>query len=397
VAVGRISAWAVAAVAAAIGLSIGIGSASLEATLRPWTAGDFSPVAPRGDAALPKADVPATTHAFGTVAAGGQGSHGFVIRNTGSAPLVLSPGSSSCTCTVSDFETTGGGAAAPKTIAPGKETTVNVTWRGKGTWGPFRQHVTILTNDPARPEIALVVEGTVVPTWKALPDMITFPRVSAEEGATATAWVFTYGTEPPRIASLKAVDEATQDWFELTTAPLDAADIAAETGATGGFALTVAVRAGVPIGSLRQTVRMVFRMPEETVAELPIEGKVVGDISFAGPGWDAARHRLLLGAVSGRAGKKTTLFLTARGPRREAVKPVIVQVEPAALRVSVGAAESIGAGGVVRVPIEIAVPPGSAAANHLGSPQAPAGRITLETGLPGAAPLTIPVSVVIGP
>lgn len=392
----RINGWSVAAVATMAGLVVGIGSAALEATMRPWTIGDFSPIPARPQAEAPRAEVPATNHAFGTVGAGAEGSHAFVVRNTGSAPLILSRGSTSCTCTVSDFEASDG-AAAQKSIAPGAETTVKVTWRGKGPAGPFRQQATILTNDPARPEIALVVEGTVVPTWKAVPDMLAFPKLSARTGATATARVFTYGAEPPAVGSVDVVDETTKEWFALATAPLAPDDVAGEAAATGGFAVNVTVRPGVPIGGLRQTVRMVFRIPEEITAELPIEGTVVGDISFAGQGWDAARQRLVLGSVPGRVGKKTTLFLTARGPQRDAVKPVVRDVVPAALEVTVGASEAIGAGGVVRIPIEIAVPPGSPPANHLGSEQAPAGRIVLDTGLADSPPLTIPVSVVIGP
>lgn len=391
------SAWWVATVAAIAGLVVGVGSATIEAMLRPWTVGDFSPTAARTDAPAPRADVPFTSHAFGTIGTGAEGSHAFVIRNTGAAPLVLSRGSSSCSCTVSDFEPDAGVGSGTKTIPPGEETSVKVTWRGKGGGGPFRQQVTILTNDPARPEIALVVEGAVVPTWKAAPDLIAFPKLSAEDGATATVRVVTYGAEPPTIESLGVVDEATRKWFEITAEPLPAAEIVGESGATGGFDVRVAVKPGLPIGSLRQTARIVFRIPEEITAELPIEGSVVGDLSFAGVGWDSPRQRLVLGTVSSRTGKKTTLFLTARGPRREAVRPVIREVVPASLEVTVGAAESVGAGGVVRIPLAISIPPGSPPANHLGSEQAPMGRIVLETGVAGAAPVTVPVSVVIGP
>lgn len=394
--VGGMSVWPVAAVAAAAGLAVGVGSAVLEARLRPWAVGDFAAVVEGRDGSAPRVDVPATSHAFGTMAAGAEGSHAFVVRNTGVTPLVLSRGSSSCACTVSDFESADGGSPADKTIAPGGETSVRVTWRGKAA-GPFRQQVTILTNDPARPEIALVVEGTVIPTWKAVPETITFARLSADAGATTTARVFTYGDAPPVVDSLSVIDAATTEWFDISSTPLPADEIAGEPGATGGFVVTVAVRPGVPLGALRQTVRMALRLPEAITAELPIEGAVVGDISFAGPGWDAGRRQFVLGTVSSRLGKKTTLFLTARGPHRDSVRPAITDVVPASLEVTIGPAERIGAGGVIRIPLDISIPPGSPPANHLGSDQAPLGRITLATGIAGAATVTIPVSVVIGP
>jgi hypothetical protein len=79
------------------------------------------------------------------------------------------------------------------------------------------------------------------------------------------------------------------------------------------------------------------------------------------------------------------------------VKPVVREVVPDSLQVTIGAAGDIGAGAVVRLPIEIVIPPGSRPANHLCSQQGPAGRIVLETGHPDTPVLTIPVCVAIGP
>lgn len=395
----RIGAWLVAGVALAAGAAVGVGSAVLEATLRPWQIGDFSPSDPRPRGPTPRAEAAETTHNFGTVSVGAEGSHAFRIRNTGAAPLVLSRGATSCTCTVSDFETTDGeeGSTGAKTIPPDGDTTVKVTWRGKGPGGPFRQQATILTNDPLRPEIGFVIEGTVVPTWKALPDFVAFPKLSTSAGDTATVKIFTSGEKAPEIDSLEIAREDVRPFFTVSSTPLTAADISAEPGATGGFLVTVTVRPGLPLGSLREAVRLVFRMPETITVELPVEGSVVGDISFAGRGWDADRQGLVLGTVSSRTGLKTTLFLTARGPRRDAVKPTVREVVPGSLDVTVGQGERVGDGGVIRIPLEIVIPPGSPQAFHLGSEQAPAGRIVLDTGRPDSPPLTIPVSIVIGP
>lgn len=395
----QIRVWMVAVAALAAGAAVGIGSALLEATMRPWQIGDFSPAAPRARGPAPRADAPATTHAFGTMGVGAEGTHAFTIRNAGAATLVLSRGATSCTCTVSDFDTAGREGESPgqKIIQPGDEATVKVTWRGKGPGGPFRQQATILTNDPLRPEIAFVIEGLVVPSWKAVPDFVSFPKLSATAGDTATVKIFTYGTQPPAIDSLEIANEDSRKIFSLSSTPLSATDISTEPGATGGFLLTVAVRPGAPLGSLRETARLVFRIPEAITADLPIEGTVAGDISFAGRGWDAARQWLVLGTVSSRTGMKTTLFLTARGPRRDAVKPVVREVIPKSLMVTVGKGEAVGDGGVIRIPLDIAIPPGSPQAYHLGSEQAPAGQIVLDTGLPDSPSLTIPVSLAIGP
>ena len=173
--------------------------------------------------------------------------------------------------------------------------------------------------------------------------------------------------------------------------------IAAATGATGGFRLTVDVKPGLPIGPLREVVRVSFTMPEPFVAEIPLEGTVGGDLVMAGPGWDSARQALLLGTVSGKTGLRTRVFLTAKGPHRESVRPTVREVVPESLQVTVGEGSPIGTGGVVRIPIDIVVPPGSRAVNHLCSQQGPAGRIVLVTGHPDSPEFTIPVCVAVGP
>jgi hypothetical protein len=67
------------------------------------------------------------------------------------------------------------------------------------------------------------------------------------------------------------------------------------------------------------------------------------------------------------------------------------------MEVVVGEGKPMGSGAVVRIPLTITFPAGSPPCNHLGSSQAPAGRIVLDTGHPDSPTMTIPVSVAIGP
>ncbi|MFN5755380.1 MAG: DUF1573 domain-containing protein [Planctomycetia bacterium] len=393
------NAWVAAAFAAALGASIGGGTAALEATMRPWRVGDFGPGMLQTPAAdTPRADVPETTHAFGTIGAGQEGAHEFVIRNAGAAPLSITKGATSCSCTVSDFDTADGAAdGAVKVVEPGGETRVRLKWRGKGSGGPFRQQATVFTNDPRRPEIAFVIEGTVVPTWKAFPESIVLSQLSAGAASRATARIFTFGTKPPEVGSLAVADPQASQFFSLSTEPLAAAEIAAEPGATGGFVLSVDVKPGLPIGPLRHSIVINVRIPEDVVAEVPLEGSVVGDLALAGSAWDSSRQSLLLGTVSGKVGSHAQVFLTAKGPYRATIKPVVREVVPGSLQVDVGEGKPVGSGGVIRIPISITIPPGSQPANHRCSQQAPAGRIVLETGHPDSPTLTIPVCIAIGP
>jgi hypothetical protein len=178
---------------------------------------------------------------------------------------------------------------------------------------------------------------------------------------------------------------------------LSAEEIAGETGATGGFRLTVDLKPGLPIGPLKRMVRVSFTVPEPLVAEVPLEGTVGGDLVMAGPGWDSSRQALLLGTVSGKTGLRTRVFLTAKGPHRDSVRPTIREVVPESLQVTIGDGTPIGTGGAVRIPIDIVIPPDSRAVNHLCSQQGPAGRIVLATGHPDSPEFTIPVCVAVGP
>jgi len=183
----------------------------------------------------------------------------------------------------------------------------------------------------------------------------------------------------------------------LSSTPLPPEEIAAETGATGGFLLTLDVKPGLPIGPLRHSIAMQLRIPDEVVAELPLEGSVVGDLALAGSAWDSSRQALLLGTVSGKVGSHAQFFLTAKGPHRASVKPVVREVVPGSLQVEVGEGKPVGSGGVIRIPISITIPPGSSPANHRRSQQAPAGRIVLDTGHPDSPTLSIPVCIAIDP
>jgi hypothetical protein len=339
-----------------------------------------------------------TTHRFGTIGTGTSGSHRFEIRNVGKRTLSLSRGSSSCSCTVSDFDVSDGAAAdSTKVVPPGESTFVTVKWQGKPPGGPFRQQVTIVTDDPHRPEVVFVVEGTVVPTWLAVPESLALDQLTTSSRRRASTTIFTYGPEPPEVRTISIDGPDADACFAITTTGLSANELTTQPEATGGFRIDVDVKPGLPIGPLRRTLTVTFGMPDEVTVSLPIQGNVSGDLALAGPGWDSARQTLVLGAVSGRNGFKRKLFLTAKGPHRDLVRPVVREVVPESLLVTVGEGAAVGSGNALRFPMDLEVRPGSRPVNHLCSDQGPAGRIVLDTGHPDAPTLSIPVCIAIGP
>jgi hypothetical protein len=392
------SAWIVAVVAAVAGGVAGAGSAMFQARLVPWRIGEFITVPVNAPSDAPRVEVAETTHRFGTIGTGTSGSHRFEIRNAGGRPLTLSRGSSSCSCTVSDFDVADGVPVdSTRVVAPGENTVVTVKWQGKPPGGPFRQQVTIVTDDPRRPEVVFVVEGTVVPTWLAVPESLALDQFSTSSSQRTSTTIYTFGPEPPVVREASVDGPDADQFFRITTTALSATEVATQPEATGGFRVDIAVKPGLPIGPLRRTLTVTFGMPDDVTVTIPIQGNVSGDIALAGPGWDSAKQTLVLGNVSGSAGFKRKVFLTAKGPHRDLVRPVVREVVPDALQVTVGEGGAVGSGAVRRFPIDLEIRPGSRPANHLCTEQGPAGRIVLDTGHPDAPTLSIPVCIAIGP
>lgn len=389
------SPWLVAAIAAVLGSLTGGGTALLQATLTPLRAGSLVGTGADHSGPRPQVQVPETVHNFGRVSVGGTGSHAFTLRNVGMAPLVVTKGSTSCTCTVSDFEG-GSGDSSSRTIPPGGATTVRIEWKGKGSGGPFRQQATIFTNDPARPEVAFAIEGQVIPVWTAVPPLIGLTGLSAGTPAAATFKLYTYANEPPKLARIGIADEKLADAIRVTAEPLAAAARADEPAATGGFAVSIDIAPGLPLGKLRTDVELAFGFAgEEVLATVPLEGVVTGDLTLVGPAWDRRSKAVRLGTVSRRKGLSTKLFLTVKGASREQVRPVVKEVIPAGLRVDIGEPTSIGGGDLVRIGLTLSVDADSPQANNLCTNAASAGRIVLQTGHPDSPELAIPVCVAI--
>lgn len=388
--------WLVASAAALVGGLTGVATALLAAATTPLRTAATAAAGLAAEGPQPRIETDETVHSFGRVAVGGSGSHLFTIRNAGAAPLVLTKGATSCTCTVSDFADGAGGDGSTQTVPPGGSTTVRIEWKGKGGGGPFRQRATILTNDPQRPEIAFSIEGQVVPIWRAEPNVFVLSGLSADSSTQATAKLLTYGDAAAELISCRLVAKKLDELVTVSATPLAADALKRPDGATGGFAITLELASGLPLGKLRGDIETTFRLDgEEVVAMIPVEGTVTGDLNVIGRAWDRRAKAVRLGTVSRRDGFVTKLFLTAKGSGRNQVEPALKEVVPPGLQVELAPPQPIGDGGLVRIGITLRIPPDAPTANNLCTQTASAGRIVLETGHPDTPELTIPLCVAI--
>jgi hypothetical protein len=94
-----------------------------------------------------------TTHDYGDIGLGSDGSYSFNFTNTGNEPLILSKPRSSCGCTVPKW---------PKEpILPGESNNIKVTYNTSKA-GAFNKTVTVYSNAKNKSAIVLRIKGKVV-------------------------------------------------------------------------------------------------------------------------------------------------------------------------------------------------------------------------------------------
>ena len=102
----------------------------------------------------PEIEFETTTIDYGVIQNGSDGERVFSFKNTGTANLIITNIRSSCGCTIPKKP------EAP--IAPGEESKIIVSYDTKRI-GPFKKTITVSTNQKNSPDIALKIEGTVMP------------------------------------------------------------------------------------------------------------------------------------------------------------------------------------------------------------------------------------------
>jgi len=334
------------------------------------------------DVKRPAVQVDNETFDFGTMDVHATGSHEFVLRNVGDAPLELNQGSTSCKCTLSEL-------AANTVVPPGGETKVKLTWTAKEFAGPFQQTATILTNDPSRSRVVLTVSGRISVAARAVPGELVFSRITAGELARGSVQLFGYRPEPLEIQDFRWEDQASAKFFDarLTTLPAD--QVKQEDGATSGQLLEITVKSGLPLGPFQQRISLATNQKEAPTIEVPVRGKVQSEVSIVGPGWSEEDGMLMLGTVDGRQGAQRTLLIIAGGKRGKDIRFTGVNADPGLLKVELGVPRPLKDGQATQTPLTITIPPGSPPANHLGSEQGKLGRITIDTDHPNTPQLRI--------
>ncbi len=216
----------------------------------------------------PSAEVPETEYDFGLMEPYARSSHTFVVANTGTAPLVLKSGGTSCKCTLSDLSLT--------ELAPGEALPIKLEWKTGEPRKVFRHYAVVNTNDPKKQEIILGIRGEIKSTISAEPSAISFGRLAPETEGTASFLLVSHVWDEFEVERVEAVRDAVQ----ATVEPTDKLP----SGATSAAKIRLRTRRGEQIGSFNDVVRVFVRPPADWRAApdgASAPGSAAGNVAVA--------------------------------------------------------------------------------------------------------------------
>lgn len=333
-------------------------------------------------------------HNFGTMDRGASGKHNFVFRNVGTEPLLVRMKDKTCTCTAA----LAGGKewikGSQQTILPGETFTLTLEWVVKTALREFSQSAEFETNDPRRDIIRLLVHGRAVEAIEWSSESLQILDVTADETAVGNVSLLSHREQELKIVSHTWGDPKTEDLFTATFTPLTSDEATAQQ-ARGGVTARVVVKPGLPLGVTRQILTVKTNFEGIEPQTIPIEVRVVGDISLLGSKVSSGSNRVTLGAVDQKVGLTHTVYLHIKGPHREATNIEIDRAEPEnSLLVTLGEAVALSPT-VKRIPLTIEIPANAPLGNYLGTDNSQTGRIYLKTNHPTIKQIVIPVHFVV--
>ena len=120
-------------------------------------------------------------HDFGEVTQGEVLRHAFVLRNAGTADLVIARVQPTCGCTV---------ATPTRTVlAPGETSEIAVTYNSANQSGPQHKRIAVSTNDPRAADFHLAISATVIPELEADPPRVLLKDLAPGQTRRATVTV----------------------------------------------------------------------------------------------------------------------------------------------------------------------------------------------------------------
>ena len=212
----------------------------------------------------PKISIDPMVKDAGTVAKGERIESVFLVKNTGTMDLVISDARPSCGCTVASFD---------RTVKPGQSGKITASVDTKNFTGPITKTVSVVSNDPETPQVALTIKAVVKPYVEVAPQ--EFVRFSAIKGDVASQDLILFSSEKdfqPTVA------DASQPYVKAQISP--AADKEKLEGKTGAqYKLHVTLERSAPVGVLNAPIHVKTGVAKQPDLEVRVSGIVRDRIS----------------------------------------------------------------------------------------------------------------------
>lgn len=271
----------------------------------------------------PTAKVDSTAHDFGVMEANTDGKHVFRIKNTGSAPLTLKLGDTSCQCTSVLLDVT--------TVPPQETAEVTVNWNTRDKSTAYMQWAQIVTDDPQHEQLTFTIRGQVRQLFQMHPEELQFGNVLPTETKRLEVLVFSQ-----KIADFELGSLATGNPDFQVTAVAATAEQLQTHKALHGYVVSITTPTNLPKGNFSDWLSMQVKHGEDRdqtqQLEVPLQGAMRGKLVILGPDINDFGH-IEFGTLSYGKGAKASLKVRVRDddPRlnvqRIVVDPKFLQVK----------------------------------------------------------------------
>lgn len=242
------------------------------ASLAPAVAAQTPAPAAAVTQAQPKAVVAQPIHDFKEIEKTAKVSHEFVIRNDGTAPLLLREARPDCACAVASFDAT---------IAPGATGKVRVELDPADQLGPIRKQVLVFTNDPAAPELQLTLTAIVRPQLLIKPGYARYIYVQKEAPGTISQTIWSADGRDFKVLAVNSPYPHLKATFHEAKAEERLADKPGKQ-----WRVTTTLDPNSPVGALVEPVVIVTDHPLQKELTLEVSGFVRPVVAVTPPAGD---------------------------------------------------------------------------------------------------------------
>jgi hypothetical protein len=309
---------------------------------------------------------------LGKTAVHKKGKHEFAVKNVGDGPLSVKPKSTTCQCTVLEFDPKYEGKSEI-VLQPGESTNLTVEWIPKSA-GKFEQTVIVQTSDPAQPEVGFMVRGMVYPPLVTMPEQPAFdlPRVLNDEETQIRLAISSLDEPDFKIVEIRSTNP---ELLTATQSPLTDEE-KRELKFPTGYKLDITLHPSVDLGGFAEMLIIKTDHSGENELQVPVRGRRQGAIS-------AVPENLTFPATQTKGGRGES-FLLVRGQETTTFE---VEKTPPGLQIQIEPVSDAQAGDKVRKYRVVSTVPVGEPADMIE------GEVVLKTNHPTVAVLRIPVRI----